>query len=247
MTARVDGKVALVTGAARGHGAAEARLLAERGAQVVLADVLDADGEAVAAGIGEAALYHHLDVSRPDDWSTVVDATEARFGPVSVLVNNAGILRMAPIEDMSLDDYLAVVAVNQVGTWLGMKAVLPSMRRAGGGSIANVSSTAGFRGMAGNSAYAATKFAIRGMSKVAALELGGDGIRVNSVHPGAISGVMSGIAPDAAGGPWTRQAIARVGRPEEVAEVVVFLASDASSYCTGAEFICDGGSLAGSA
>src|SRR4051794_31078122 len=121
---------------------------------------------------------------------------------------------MASIEELALDDYLAVVAVNQTGTWLGMKTVLPSMRAAGGGSIVNISSTAGFRGMAGNSAYAATKFAIRGMTKVAALELGGYGIRVNSVHPGAISGVMSGIAPDAAGGPWDRQAVARVGRPE---------------------------------
>jgi 3alpha(or 20beta)-hydroxysteroid dehydrogenase len=241
----VEGKVAIITGAARGHGAAEARLLAAEGANVVVADVLDDLGAQVAAEIGDRARFRHLDVSRAEEWSAAIADTEAAFGPVNVLVNNAAILRRMPIEEMEVETYMAVITVNQLGCWLGMRSILPSMRAAGGGSIVNISSTAGLQGNRGLSAYAASKWAVRGMTKVAALEFGEYGIRVNSVHPGAITGAMATFPPDAPDGPWLRQPVARVGQPEEVAELVVFLASDRSSYSSGAEFLCDGGAMAG--
>lgn len=244
----LEGKVALVSGAARGQGEAEARLLAERGARVVLGDVLHDQGEKVADDLGDRARYVPLDVTDPDAWAAAVRATTGAFGRLDVLVNNAGILRVGPLDTLALDDYMAVVNVNQVGCMLGMQAVIGAMTEAGGGSIVNTSSTAGLSGMAGTIAYTASKFAVRGMTKCAAIELGPRGIRVNSVHPGGIDTAMTRVEgfedvdPDAT---WRTLPLGRVGQPAEVAELVAFLASDASSYCTGGEFLIDGGFLAG--
>jgi 3alpha(or 20beta)-hydroxysteroid dehydrogenase len=244
----LDGKVAIITGAARGQGAAAARLFAAEGAQVVVGDVLDDAGTALAASIGAAAAYRHLDVSNEDDWDSVVGETVERLGGVDVLVNNAGILRFAALPDMSLEDYMRIVNINQVGTFLGMRTVAKPMMSAGHGSIVNISSVEGLAGMPYLTAYTSTKFAIRGMTKVAALELGPNGIRVNSVHPGMIE---TDMVKDAAGGhdidlspAAKRIPLRRMGQPEDVAEVVLFLASDRSSYCTGGEFAVDGGATA---
>jgi 3alpha(or 20beta)-hydroxysteroid dehydrogenase len=245
---RLDGKVALVSGAARGQGEAESRRFVAEGARVVMGDVLDEDGERAAKDIGADAVYVHLDVTDPAGWDAAVTTTLDRFGRLDVLVNNAGILRLGLIESTSLSEYMAVINVNQVGCFLGMKAVIAAMRASGGGSIINTSSTSGMIGMTGMGAYTASKFAIRGMTKVAAMELGSSGIRVNSVHPGGIDTDMiklpefGAIDQDKA---YRSQPIPRVGQPDEVASLMVFLASDESSYCTGAEFIIDGGFTTG--
>jgi 3alpha(or 20beta)-hydroxysteroid dehydrogenase len=244
----VEGKVAIITGAARGQGAAAARLFVAEGGQVVIGDVLDDLGKELADSLGDAAIYQHLDVSREDDWGAVVDAAGQAFGTVDVLVNNAGILRFAALTDMPLEEYLKVINVNQVGTFLGMKTVAKTMIAAGRGSIVNISSVEGLAGMPYLAAYTATKFAIRGMTKVAALELGPLGIRVNSVHPGMI---VTDMVKDAAGGAEVdlspvakRIPLRRMGESEDIAEVVVWLASDRSSYVTGAELAADGGATA---
>jgi 3alpha(or 20beta)-hydroxysteroid dehydrogenase len=243
---RVDGKVALVSGAARGMGAAHARILAAEGASVVVGDVLDDRGAATAGSIG--APYVHLDVRSLDDWRAAVGSAVDAFGRLDVLVNNAGIIRVATIEDLPVEEFRAVVEVNQLGVFLGMKAAIPAMRASGGGSIINISSTGGLRGTPGTSAYAASKWAVRGMTKVAALEVGHDGIRVNSVHPGFIDTDMT-RAPEFAGVDQETFSAAlpvpRRGVPEDVARMVLFLASDDSAYCTGAEFVVDGGQTAG--
>jgi len=245
---RLDGKVAIITGAARGQGEAEARLFAAEGARVLLTDVLDDVGEKVANDIGDTAAYRHLDVRDPAEWSAAVSDAAKRFGGVDVLVNNAGILKLGLIEHQPLDEYLDVVMVNQVGCFLGMQAVVPVMKARGGGSIVNISSTAGLAGTAGLAAYTASKFAIRGMTKTAALELGHAGIRVNSVHPGGIDTDMVKI-PELAhldsDATYRRMPIPRIGEAIEVARLVLFLASDESSFSTGAEFVIDGGYLAG--
>jgi 3alpha(or 20beta)-hydroxysteroid dehydrogenase len=245
---RLDGKVAIITGAARGQGEAEARLFVREGAKVVLADVLDDLGKKVAEELGDAATYVHLDVSAESDWAGAVDAA-ARYGALTVLVNNAAIIMPAAIEDTTLDDYMKVVNVNQVGCFLGMRSVIAPMKAAGKGSIVNISSIDGFNSHNGLVSYTATKFAIRGMTKTAALELGRFGIRVNSVHPGGVNTIMGN--PTSVDEELINQfafashAIPRIGRPEEIANVVLFLASDEASYCTGSEFIADGGWLAG--
>src|SRR4029450_1787003 len=183
---RFDGKVAIVTGAGRGQGAVEARMLAADGATVVLGEVRDAEGAAVAEDIGGPATYVHLDVSKEDDWANAV-ATAEGLGSYQVLINNAGIIRPAAIEDTSLDDYLAVIHVNQIGCFLGMRNALAPMRAHGGGAIVNISSIDGIRGCNGLVSYNASKWAVRGMTKTAALEFGRFGIRVKSIHPGGVN------------------------------------------------------------
>lgn len=244
---RLAGKVAVITGAARGQGAATARRYVAEGARVVVADVRDDDGAALVRDLGDAARYRHLDVSDEDGWADAVEGAVEDLGGVDVLVNNAGVLHFSAIEDTRLADYERVIRVNQIGTFLGMRAVIPAMTRRGGGSIVNVSSVEGLAGMPTLIAYSASKFAIRGMTKVAALELGRRGIRVNSLHPGMIDTAM---VREAAGADvdlsWVGKKVAlrRIGRAEEIAELAVFLGSDESSYCTGAEFVADGGATA---
>jgi 3alpha(or 20beta)-hydroxysteroid dehydrogenase len=248
MAGDLEGKVALISGAARGMGAEEARLFVAQGARVVLGDVLDEEGEKTAAAIGESAIYQHLDVTSEADWQMAVEKAESSFGQLDVLVNNAGILRFGPLETTSLEEYELVIRVNQMGPFLGMKTAVPALRRAGGGAIVNISSLAGMQGIAGGIAYTSSKYALRGMTKVAALELGSAGIRVNSVHPGGVETPMArGVGdPDESAEPreYTTP-IARIGRPDEIAQLVLFLASEKSSYCTGSEFVVDGGALAG--
>ncbi len=247
---RLDGKVALISGGARGQGAAEARLFVEEGCRVLVGDVLDAEGAALAEELGRDARYAHLDVTSEHDWTEAAALAGRELGALNVFVSNAGISPPAePITNTSLDDYLRVVGVNQVGTFLGMKAVIPPMIDGEGGSIVVISSAGGIEGTWGLSAYVSTKFAVRGLTKVAALELARQGIRVNSVHPGPIDTAM--LEPEAWHGLDVRAGMAaamplgRLGEPREIAELVLFLASDASSYCTGAEFVADGGHLAG--
>jgi 3alpha(or 20beta)-hydroxysteroid dehydrogenase len=243
---RLDGKVAIITGAAGGQGAAEARLFAAEGARVMITDVRDDEGASVAAAIGDAARYLHHDVGDESAWTAVVTEALAAFGRLDVLVNNAGIYRHGTVVDTSLDDYLAVITVNQVGTFLGMKAVAPTMMAGGGGSIINISSLAAYRGGPGKVAYASSKWAVRGMTKVAAFELASHGIRVNSVHPGGIDTAMLDALPgiDAIRDAPPAIPMGRFGSPDEVARLVLWLASDESSYSTGSEFVIDGGATA---
>jgi 3alpha(or 20beta)-hydroxysteroid dehydrogenase len=239
---RLDGKVALITGAARGQGEAEARLFTAAGARVVVSDVLDDLGEGVATDIGADARYVHHDVREEGSWAKAVDIAVGEFGRLDVLVNNAGILKTNRIEHQTLEDFDAIVRVNLYGVFNGMRAAIAPMRAAGGGSIVNISSAAGLRGVPGYGAYGATKWAVRGMTKTAALELASDHIRVNSVHPGAVDTPMVAASNLQRGeGKLPGAPLGRVGIPEDIANLVLFLASDASSYITGAEFAIDGG------
>jgi 3alpha(or 20beta)-hydroxysteroid dehydrogenase len=238
-TGRVAGKTAIVTGAASGIGEAIAKRLAAEGARVLVCDIDTANGERVVAEIGTAARFHTLDVVSADGWQAAVEAAESAFGPVSVLVNNAGILDMAPIDTMSEASFRRVVDVNQVGPFLGIKAVVPSMRRAGGGAIINISSAAGLVPLAHMAGYVASKFAVTGMTKVASMDLAQYGIRANSVHPGSIATPLTAGAASAP----KLQAIKRHGQPAEVASMVVYLASDEASFCTGGAYVVDGGFL----
>lgn len=248
-TGRFDGKVALVTGAASGQGEAEARRLVAEGASVVLADVSDDRGREVAAELGARAAFQHLDVVDSDRWQHVVDATVDRFGGLDVLVNNAGIGIVAPLYVISMADHQRLLDVNVTGVLLGMRTAKPAMVSRGGGSIVNISSIDGLAGVRGMTSYAASKFAVTGMTRSAALELGPLGIRVNSVHPGVIDSPMVRDAPEEIRARLDRlmlmQPIARMGTPEEVAALVLFLASDDASYVTGAQFVVDAGHLAG--
>ncbi|KUL35013.1 3-alpha-hydroxysteroid dehydrogenase [Streptomyces sp. NRRL F-4489] len=244
---RLDGKVAVITGAGRGQGAAEARLFAASGARVVLGDVREEEGRALAAELGDAARFVRHDVTDADGWRAVVGTAVDAFGRLDILVNNAALWRTAPVEEETEENFARLLRVNLIGPFLGIQAAVPELRRAGGGSIVNISSTAGLRGIPGHSAYGASKFGLRGLTKSAALDLAADRIRVNSVHPGMIDTPM--IAEVLGAGPAGRQAprvpLRRVGQPEEVAELVRFLASDASAYITGAEFAVDGGLTTG--
>jgi len=240
---RLDGKVAIVTGGARGQGEAESRLFAREGAKVVVADVLDEEGKQVAKDIGDAAVFVHLDVSREDQLEGALRAA-LDLGPLTVLVNNAAIIRPSAIVDTSLADYMSVINVNQVGCFLGMRTAIEPMKAAGVGSIINISSIDGIGSKNGLVSYTASKFAIRGMTKTAALELGRFGIRVNSIHPGGVNTLMgnpTGVAEELINSAFTTQAIPRVGRPEEIANMALFLASDEASYCTGGAVVVDGG------
>ncbi|MGH3521146.1 MAG: glucose 1-dehydrogenase [Haloechinothrix sp.] len=242
----LKGKVALITGAARGQGAAEARLFAASGAHVVLTDVLAREGKEVAESIGAAARFVRHDVSDEADWLAAVDTALTEFGRLDILVNNAAIFTINALIDQSAEEFERILRVNVIGSFLGIKAVIDPMKAAGGGSIVNISSQAAMQGIYGHSAYGASKWGMRGMTKTAALELGQFGIRVNSVHPGAIDTPM--ISQFGLGrGPGSHPGVPlnRVGLPEEVADLVAFLASDASSYITGGEFAIDGGAMAG--
>ena len=250
---RLDGKVALISGAARGMGRAEARLFAAEGAKVAVCDVRDAEGKVVAEEIGANAIYQHLDVTSEDEWEAAVAATTSAFGKLDVLVNNAGIAEAAPLAEMTLDSYRRVTEVNQTGVFLGMRAVVEAMTAAGGGSILNISSIDGLVGMNNLTSYVASKWAVRGMTKVAAMELAERNIRVNSIHPGFILttlGVEEGVDPAEVHALLDAHAqrltpMGRAGKPEDIANLALFLASDESSYSTGSEFVADGGLIAG--
>ena len=240
---RLAGKVAIVTGAAMGQGAAIAAAFVAEGASVVVADVAKDEGQALADSLGDRAHFAHHDVSEETSWTAVVEEANARFGPVNVLANNAGVLRFGEIDRGSLDDVELMWRVNQMGVFLGMRAVVPTMKANGGGSIINASSVEGLAGMANCTAYAATKWAIRGMTKCAAMELGGRGIRVNSVHPGMIDTPMTRVHGGDAAMEFgaSKVPMRRVGTPADIAPVYVFLASDESGYMNGAELAVDGG------
>ncbi|MFH8567146.1 SDR family NAD(P)-dependent oxidoreductase [Streptomyces sp. NPDC017993] len=259
---KLDGRVVIVTGAARGQGEQEARLFAAEGARVVLGDVLDGPGEALAKELGEdRARYVPLDVSREADWEAAVRTAKAAFGKVDGLVNNAGILRFNELVSTPLEEFQQVVQVNQVGAFLGMKAVAAELAASGGGTIVNTASYTALTGMAFLTSYAATKAAIVGMTRVAAMELAGQGIRVNAMCPGAVDTPMTNPdrvaadggpkAPDEAGSAALDEfygkvvPMGRIGQPEEVARLALFLSCEDSSYITGQPFVIDGGWLAG--
>ncbi|MFC1403405.1 MULTISPECIES: glucose 1-dehydrogenase [Streptacidiphilus] len=235
--ARLDGKVAVITGGARGMGAEHARRFVAEGASVVISDVLKDDGAALADELGGKALFLAHDVTDGSRWDEVVREAEEAFGPVDVLVNNAGISSGSGLQGTDEEHFRRIIDVNQVSVFLGMKAVLPSMRRAAGGSIINVSSTSGLVGSQAF-AYTASKFAVRGMTKAAAIELGPMGIRVNSVHPGYIRTPMITGLPDRLP---AATPLGRAADPSEVSSLVLYLASDESSFSTGSEFVVDGG------
>jgi 3alpha(or 20beta)-hydroxysteroid dehydrogenase len=243
---RLSAKRALVTGGAHGLGQAIVRAFVAEGADVAVGDVDHAAGRALVAELGEATRFVPLDVGSEAQWATAVAEVVERLGGLDVGVNNGGIVVHAPLVETTLEDYERVVRVNQVGTFLGMRTMAEPMKAAGGGSIVNVSSVRGLVGAEGLVAYAATKFAVRGMTKVAALELGHFGIRVNSIHPGAVATRLAGgVDPEVLDARFGHQPIPRIARPAEIAALAVFLASDESSYSTGSEFVADGGVSAG--
>ena len=240
MTDRLAGKVALISGAARGMGAAHARELVGHGARVVCGDILDTAGEQVAAELGDAARYLHLDVTRPEDWEAAVAVAVTDFGGLDVLVNNAGILSIGTVEDYELAEWHRTLDINLTGVFLGIRAVTPVMKAAGRGSIINISSIEGMAGTIACHGYTATKWAVRGLTKSTALELGPFGIRVNSIHPGLIKTPMADWVPE----DIFNTALGRIGTPTDVSTLVVYLASDESGFSTGSEFVVDGGTLA---
>ena len=248
---RLEGKVALISGGARGQGAAEAKLFAGEGAKVVFGDVLDDQGKQVEAEINEAggeALYIHLDVTREADWVSAVETAVIRYGRLDILVNNAGITIRKNVEDTTEDDWDRIMAVNAKGVFLGTKQAIPAMRRSGGGSIVNMSSTAGLVGSPYSGAsYAATKGAVRLLTKATAIQYAKDGIRCNSVHPGLLETPMTeDILADAAHREERTQRIplGRIGTAEDIAYGVLYLASDEASFITGSELVIDGGATA---
>jgi 3alpha(or 20beta)-hydroxysteroid dehydrogenase len=246
---RLAGKVAIITGGARGMGAATVRLFASEGARVVIADVLDAEGDALAREVGAATLFQHHDVADEDSWQRLVRETTAHFGGVDVLVNNAGILLMKGLMDIQKQEFERVLAVNLVGTFLGIKTTAPLIIERGGGAIVNISSVDGMKGSNSTGAYSSSKWGVRGLTKVAAMELGHRGVRVNSVHPGGVNTAM-GVRPGPEGLAMAQKfykgiPLGRIGQPEEVAHVTLFLASDEASYICGAEIVVDGGMIVG--
>lgn len=231
----------LITGGARGIGAATARLLAAQGASVMITDIIDDEGQALARELGEPARYRRLDVTSEDAWRGALDEAEEAFGGLNALFNNAGILGFGKIDEVAPDDFCRILDINVTGCYLGMRACAPALRRAGGGVIVNCSSTAGLQGYGGLAAYVTSKWALRGMNKSAALDLAPDNIRVLSLHPGPIRTPMTeSLADDTA----SAQPIARFGEPVEVARMVRFMLCEAS-YSTGSEFVVDGGAVTG--
>ncbi|WP_207841617.1 glucose 1-dehydrogenase [Williamsia soli] len=247
---RLEGKVALITGAARGSGEATARLFVNEGAKVVMTDVLDDLGKAASEELGEAAIYAHLDVTQAEDWDNAVNVATKAFGRFDILVNNAGFARYVPVDKITEEEFMTHLYVNTLGPFLGIRAVIDPMRRSGGGgSIVNIGSTNGLRGSAGGAGYCASKHGLTGLSRSAAVELGPLGIRVNLVAPGGVATQMATEAQAAwygtgilepGPGDWSLP-LKRMGEPADVATMVLFLASDESSYCSGAEFVVDGG------
>ncbi|WP_327096557.1 glucose 1-dehydrogenase [Nocardia vinacea] len=238
---RLTGKVALISGGARGMGAAHARALVAEDARVVLGDILDEEGAALAKEIGDDAAYVHLDVRDKQQWQDAVAEAVQRFGALNVLVNNAGIVNGNLLVDFELSEWQKIIDINLTGTFLGMQTTTPAMIEAGGGSVINISSVEGMRGSPGLHGYTATKFAVRGLTKSTALELAQYGIRVNSIHPGLIRTPMTdGIPED-----FLQIPLGRAADPSEVSALVTYLASDESSYSTGAEFVIDGGLTVG--
>jgi len=243
---KLDGKVAIVTGGARGQGGAEATLFRAEGAEVVITDVLREEGASLAGEIGATFIAH--DVRSEEEWAEVVRQTTERHGRIDVLVNNAGIFQRAKLVDTDLATYRRIIDVNQVGVFLGMRTVAPTMIDQGAGSIVNISSVAGLRASPGGFAYGASKFAVTGMTKSAAMELARHGVRVNSIHPGMIDTDMMTEVTSGSAERHDRFArsipMRRAAEPTEVANLALFLASDDSSYCTGSEFTVDGGMTA---
>lgn len=249
---RFDNRTVLITGAAGGMGSSHARGFHAEGANVVVTDVRDEEGRALAAKLGDRAHYVHLDVTSAAEWASAIAQAESRFGPISVLVNNAGILaRSAPIEDGDLENWNQVIGVNLTGTYLGIRAAAPSLRRAGGGAIVNIASTSGHEGTALIAPYVASKWGVRGLTRTAAIELARDGVRVNAVSPGVVDTPLiteplhPGAAPVSDYFSPEPFAITRLARPQEITNLVLFLASDEASFVTGTEHISDGGMLLG--
>ncbi len=249
MSGRLEGKVVLITGSARGQGEAEARRFVAEGARVVISDVRDVVGEQLAAELGPGTFYQQLDVTREDDWDAAVATTVERFGKLDILVNNAGIGAFGTLDGLDLKTHHEMIDINLHGVYLGMRAARAALVATGNGAIVNISSIDGIVGVLGMTSYSAGKFAVTGMTRSAAIELGPLGVRVNSIHPGVINSPMVQEAP-----PETRarldrlmamQPIKRMGEPHEIASLALFLASDEASYITGAQFVIDGGHLAG--
>ena len=244
---RLEGKVALITGGARGQGAAEARMFAGEGAKVVIADILDGEGEKLAAEIGESGgdvMFVHLDVTSEDQWQNAIAAAVLRFGKLDVLVNNAAVWRRGRVEETTGEHWDSVLEVNAKGVFLGTKLAIPEMRKVGDGSIINISSVAGLVGSLTSSAYSASKGAVRLLTKSTAVQYAGEGIRANSIHPGAIDTAMGEqVWPNAETRDEVvaRTPVGRMGVPEDIAYGALFLASDESSFVTGSELVIDGG------
>jgi 3alpha(or 20beta)-hydroxysteroid dehydrogenase len=246
---RLNGKVAVITGGARGMGAHTCRLFVQEGARVVVADVLEDEGRALARELGDAASFHRLDVSDETSWQALVEHAQQRFGRIDVLVNNAAVLVWGAVDALAKQDFERALAINLTGTFLGIRAVAPLMKAQRAGSIVNISSVDGLRGANALAAYAASKWGVRGLTKVAALELGHHGVRVNSVHPGGVNTTMSnpsGAPVQEVNKAYANVPLQRVGEPDEIARATLFLASDEASYCNGSELAVDGGMAAGS-
>ena len=237
---RLTGKTAIVTGAARGLGASIAADIIAEGGSVVLCDILVPEGQAIADSLGERASFRQVDVRKSGEWAALAADTEGRLGSIDILVNNAAIIELMSFDEITEEQFRGVFEVNELGCFLGMKAVVPAMRRAGGGSIVNISSIAGLHS-AGGLGYTASKFAIRGMTKAAAYHLGPDNIRVNSVHPGWMRTPQTMVAPL----DWvsTLLPLRRIAEPDEVAKLVSFLASNDAAIITGSEYLIDGGAM----